>query len=58
MALSDIRNVVVLMLENRSFDNVLGWLYEDSTPENFVPTDRREPFEGLQGKDLDQFANR
>ena len=25
--LSSIANVVVLMFENRSFDNVLGWLY-------------------------------
>lgn len=27
--LSDIRHIVVLMLENRSFDNVLGYLYTD-----------------------------
>ena len=25
--LSRINHIVVLMLENRSFDNVLGWLY-------------------------------
>ena len=35
-----IRHVVVLMLENRSFDNILGWLYADTgnrPPANFPP---------------------
>ncbi len=36
-------NVVVLMLENRSFDNLLGYLYEDG-----VPTGKS--YEGLQNK--------
>ena len=27
-----IEHIVVLMLENRSFDNLLGWLYEDGAP--------------------------
>ena len=27
-----IKHVVVLMLENRSFDNLLGWLYADQAP--------------------------
>lgn len=27
-----IKHVVVLMLENRSFDNLLGWLYSDAPP--------------------------
>ena len=27
-----IKHVVVLMLENRSFDNLLGWLYADAAP--------------------------
>ncbi|WP_339915814.1 alkaline phosphatase family protein [Yeosuana marina] len=35
-------HVVVLMLENRSFDNLLGYLYEDHVPEG-------KTFEGLQG---------
>lgn len=34
-------NVVVLMLENRSFDNLLGYLYEDGVPNG-------NEFEGLQ----------
>jgi Phosphoesterase family len=37
-SLPPITNIVVLMLENRSFDNVLGWLYPYSAN-----------FEGLKG---------
>jgi phospholipase C len=49
-SLSKIEHIVVLMLENRSFDNLLGWLYdpENDTPFNVVPPD----FEGLYGKNL------
>ena len=39
-------HVVVLMLENRSFDNLLGHLYAPGS----VP--RGQPFEGVIGKDL------
>jgi phospholipase C len=28
--LSGIEHIVVLMLENRSFDNILGWLYDSN----------------------------
>jgi phospholipase C len=30
--LPQIKNIVFLMLENRSFDNLLGWLYTGTTP--------------------------
>lgn len=41
-ALKDnVDHIVVLMLENRSFDNLLGWLYEGETPA------RGQNFEGL-----------
>jgi phospholipase C len=30
--LGHIKHVIVLMLENRSFDNLLGWLYHDTPP--------------------------
>ena len=43
--LSTIEHVVVLMLENRSFDHMLGFLYSDSG--NTSPTG--QPFEGLTG---------
>jgi len=43
--LSAISNIVVLMLENRSFDHMLGFLYADSG--NVAPTG--QAFEGLKG---------
>lgn len=45
---------MVLTLENRSFDNLLGWLYDpaNDAPFNVVPED----FEGLYGKDLSNIA--
>jgi phospholipase C len=48
--LKKIEHVVVVMFENRSFDNLLGWLYdpENEAPFNVVPPD----FEGLYGKNL------
>ena len=30
--LERIQHIIVLMLENRSFDNLLGWLYDDEAP--------------------------
>ncbi len=46
-----IEHVVVLMLENRSFDNLLGWLYDpvNAAPFNQVPPAK---FEGVYGRDL------
>jgi len=44
-AFPQFRHVVVLMFENRSFDNVLGWLYEAEPP-------RGQSFEGLAGRPL------
>ncbi len=37
--LDKIEHIVVLMMENRSFDNVLGWLYdlENKPPFNKTP---------------------
>jgi phospholipase C len=52
--LSKIQHIVVLMLENRSFDSLLGWLYDPANdpPFNVVPAD----FEGLYGKNLSNRA--
>jgi phospholipase C len=48
-----IDHVVVLMLENRSLDNVLGWLYSsdeaDDQPKRFVGADTTPRYNGLQG---------
>ena len=51
---SKIEHVVVVMLENRSFDNLLGWLYDPSNdpPFDIVPAD----FDGLYGKVLSNTA--
>lgn len=46
-ALAAINHIVVLMLENRSFDHMLGFLYADSG--NMSPAG--QPFEGLTGKE-------
>lgn len=47
-----IDHVVVLMMENRSFDNLMGWLYESEQPKHFLPPNSPEPvkrFNGLAG---------
>jgi len=46
--LDKIDHVVVLMLENRSLDNVLGWLYTDEKPQRFVGADTTPIYQGLQ----------
>jgi len=48
--LKNIEHIVVVMFENRSFDNLLGWLYDPANPApyNVVPSD----FEGLSGRRL------
>ena len=43
-----IDHVVVLMLENRSLDNVLGWLYADEQPQQFCGADTTPVYQGLQ----------
>ena len=45
--LSTINHIVVLMLENRSFDHMLGLLYSASG--NVSPAG--QPFEGLTGRE-------
>jgi phospholipase C len=47
--LAQIKHVIVVMLENRSFDNMLGWLYPDGAPppNHFLPETNRAPFDGL-----------
>lgn len=52
-ALSKIQHIVVLMLENRSFDMMLGFLYTDQG--NKSPSG--QPFEGLTGKESNPDSN-
>ena len=51
--LSSINHIVVLMLENRSFDHMLGLLY--SANGNLSPSG--QPFEGLTGKESNPGAD-
>ena len=44
----EIKHIVVLMLENRSLDNVLGWLYApDNRPQRNIPRENVPYFDGL-----------
>ena len=43
-------HLVVLMLENRSFDNLCGYLYEHDEPKHFIP-DADLIFRGVAGRD-------
>lgn len=44
-----VQNVVVVMFENRSFDNICGWLYEDGIkqPSLYLPSNGPQRFDGL-----------
>lgn len=55
----NIKHVVILMLENRSFDNVLTWLYsQENPPSQVIPrTSNSTPFFGLSYKDLALYTN-
>jgi phospholipase C len=45
-----IDHIVVVMMENRSFDNLLGWLYDPQNPDpRFREPPRGQAFEGLAG---------
>jgi phospholipase C len=49
--LASVNHIVVLMLENRSFDHMLGYLY----PGNVTPSG--QPFEGLAGTESNPDSN-
>ncbi len=50
MGLAHIEHVVVVMMENRSFDNLLGWLYDNQTspPPFNIPSQSPTAFDGLR----------
>ena len=50
--LAGIEHIVVLMMENRSFDNVLGWLYDAANAPPFDQVPAGQVFDGLSGKTL------
>lgn len=54
----EIKHVVILMLENRSFDNLAAWLYdEDHPPAHFIPHHTDPHYLGLSDALLDQYTN-
>jgi phospholipase C len=57
MGMDQIEHVVVLMLENRSFDSVLGWLYEDPNDPPGLIIGPDGSYRGLQGVDLSKLTN-
>jgi phospholipase C len=54
-----IEHVVLLMMENRSFDSLLGWLYERKAPAKNVPPLKtgQRPYDGLEGLNLKDYEN-
>ncbi|HEY0512863.1 MAG TPA: alkaline phosphatase family protein [Thermoanaerobaculia bacterium] len=48
---SKIKHVVYYMLENRSFDHVCGWLYENGVPAQIIGADQG-PFKGASSDDF------
>jgi phospholipase C len=46
--LDSIDHLVWLMVENRSFDSTVGWLYKDTQPSKFVGADQTPIYQGLQ----------
>ncbi|MEJ2681573.1 MAG: alkaline phosphatase family protein [Gammaproteobacteria bacterium] len=58
MSMNKIEHVVHLMLENRSFDSLLGWLYQQKSPQhNIPPATSGDEYRGLQSVDLESFTN-
>jgi len=50
VGLEQIEHIVVLMMENRSFDNLLGWLYDARNRPPFDRVPAGQAFEGLAGR--------
>jgi phospholipase C len=49
--LPQIKHIIVVMLENRSFDNICGWLYKPGTtpqPGQFLPPSSAKEYDGLK----------
>ncbi|MBS3904609.1 MAG: hypothetical protein KGZ39_04725 [Simkania sp.] len=54
----EIKHIVLLMMENRSFDNVLAWLYSNNdAPQLFIPENTDPHYLGLSEESLSQYTN-
>lgn len=47
---NEIKHIVYLMLENRSFDQLLGWLYDGTQPLVNIPKQETPSYNGLKEK--------
>ncbi len=45
--LPQIDHIIVVMLENRSLDNLCGWRYADATPGHLIPQGSNPSFDGV-----------
>ncbi|WP_343050109.1 alkaline phosphatase family protein [Burkholderia guangdongensis] len=45
--LPNVKHIVVVMFENRSFDTMLGWLYDGAAPNVVLPPDSPPKFDGV-----------
>lgn len=55
---NEIKHIVILMMENRSFDNLVAWLYEnDDVPLAFIPKGTDPHYLGLTEDTLAQYTN-
>ncbi|HEY3365335.1 MAG TPA: alkaline phosphatase family protein [Symbiobacteriaceae bacterium] len=50
--LAAVDHIILLMLENRSFDHMCGMLYAPTNPPPFDQPPRGQPFDGVAGKNL------
>ena len=60
MSMDKIEYVVVLIMENRSFDSLLGWLYDDKrAPSKHIPSLKpgERPYEGRHGHHPQEYEN-
>ncbi|HEV2328628.1 MAG TPA: alkaline phosphatase family protein [Verrucomicrobiae bacterium] len=57
--MQNIEHVVVVMMENRSFDNLLGWLYDNETdpPAFNIPEQQPPTFDGLSAGKFSNVLN-
>lgn len=51
-----VETIVMLMLENRSLDNVLGWLYNGSAPAAVYPAGSSETFDGIPANAVNDYG--
>lgn len=52
-----IEHVVVIMMENRSFDNLLAWAYSKDVPLHFIPSNTDPVYKGLNERTLINYTN-